>query len=71
MGIRRSKSACASSRGEQKNAVESASANPAKNLGVYDQMGSIAVGKKANFAVLDKDFNVLITIRNGKIIYKA
>ena len=28
------------------------------------------VGKKANFAVLDKEFNVLLTIRNGEIIYK-
>ena len=53
-------------------ACDFASANPAKNLGVYDTMGSIKVGKKANFAVLDKDnFNVLLTIRDGNVIYKA
>jgi N-acetylglucosamine-6-phosphate deacetylase len=52
-------------------AVDYATVNPAKTLGIFDSVGSIKVGKKANFAVLDKDFNVLITIRNGKIIYKA
>ena len=52
-------------------AVDFATINPAKNLGVFDIMGSIKVGKKANFAVLDKDYNVLLTIRNGEIIYKA
>lgn len=51
-------------------AIDYATANPAKNLGIYDSVGSIKVGKKANFAVLDKDFNVLMTIRNGKIIYQ-
>lgn len=52
-------------------AIDFASANPAKNLGVYDERGSIEVGKKADFAVLDKSFNVLLTVRNGEIIYKA
>ena len=52
-------------------AIEFASANPAKCLGIYDQVGSIKEGKRANFAVLDKDtFEVLFTIRDGKIIYK-
>lgn len=52
-------------------AIEFATANPAKNLGIYDQVGSIKEGKRANFAVLDKEtFEVLTTVRNGKIIYK-
>lgn len=51
--------------------VDFATANPAKNLGVYDKMGSIKVGKLANVTVLDKnDFSVLLTVRNGKVIYK-
>lgn len=50
--------------------VKYASANPAKNLGVYDQMGSIAVGKLANLVVVDKDVNVYQTIRCGKVIYR-
>jgi N-acetylglucosamine-6-phosphate deacetylase len=49
--------------------VKYASCNPAKNLGVYDKMGSIKVGKLANFAIVDKDVNVYQTIRCGKVIY--
>ena len=49
--------------------VKYATVNPAKNLGVYDKMGSIKVGKLANFAIVDKDVNVYQTIRCGKVIY--
>ncbi|MBQ9729376.1 MAG: amidohydrolase family protein, partial [Clostridia bacterium] len=53
-------------------AVRFATVNPAKNLGVYNEMGSVEVGKKANFAVLDKNtFNVIMTVREGEIVYKA
>lgn len=51
-------------------AVDCATINPARTLGIDNEVGSIKVGKKANFAVLDKDFNVVYTIRNGNIIYK-
>lgn len=49
--------------------VKFASQNPAKNLGVFDQMGSIKEGKRADFVILDKDLNVVQTVRNGKVIY--
>lgn len=49
--------------------VKLASQNPAKNLGVLDQMGSIKEGKRADFVILDKDLNVVQTVRNGKVIY--
>ena len=52
-------------------AIDFATANPAKNLGVYNERGSIDIGKRADITVLDKDFNVLYTIRGGEIIYKA
>ncbi len=52
-------------------AVDAASANPARLLGIYGERGSIATGKRADFCVLDKNFNVLLTIREGKIIYRA
>ena len=53
-------------------ASDFASKNPAKNLGVYDVMGSISVGKNANFAVVSQnDFKVYLTIREGEVIYKA
>lgn len=52
-------------------AVDFASLNPAKELGIADKKGSIAPGKDADFTVLDGEFNVLMTIRAGKIIYRA
>ena len=52
-------------------AVDFASANPAKNLGLYDERGSIEVGKRADFAVMDNDFNILCTVVGGKVVYKA
>ena len=50
-------------------AVKCATENPAKNLGIFEKMGSIKEGKLANFTVVDKDLNVYLTIRNGKVIY--
>ena len=52
-------------------AVKYATENPARDLGVFEDMGSIAVGKRADFAVLDSRFNVLLTVRDGEIIYRA
>ncbi len=40
--------------------------NPAKLIGVYDRMGSIEVGKKANLVVLDEACNVLKTYVQGR-----
>lgn len=52
-------------------AVDFATINPAKNLGIDEEVGSIKVGKKADFTVLDENYEVLLTIRDGKIIYQA
>ena len=49
--------------------VRFATENPAKNLGVFDRMGSIAVGKAANLAVVDDALRVYRTVRNGKTIF--
>ena len=51
-------------------AVDFATANPARSLGVFAERGSIAVGKRADFAVLDKDFSVLKTVRGGKTVFE-
>ena len=51
-------------------AIDFATINPAKNLKVDNERGSIKEGKKADFAVLNKDFSVALTIRDGKIVYK-
>lgn len=39
-------------------AVLCATANPAKEIGIYDRCGSITVGKDADFVLLDQDLNV-------------
>ncbi len=50
-------------------AVNMASLVPAMIAGVDHTQGSIEPGKKANFTVIDDDFNVVMTIVDGKIIY--
>lgn len=50
-------------------AVNMASLVPAKMVGIAQKQGSIEVGKKANFTVIDDDFNVVMTMVNGKIVY--
>ena len=47
-------------------AVDLATINPAKVLKIDDQKGSI---KDADFAVIDKDFNVYMTVANGLVVY--
>ena len=51
-------------------AINLATINPSKNINVFDQKGSIKVGKDADFVIVDKDFNVFETIRGGNTIYK-
>ena len=51
-------------------AVDRASKNPAKNRGLYDQIGSIKAGKKADFVIADKDRNIWATIVGGEIVYQ-
>lgn len=43
-----------------------ASKNPAETLSLYNETGSIAVGKYADMAVLDKDYNIVTAFVNGK-----
>ena len=52
-------------------AVDYATINPARLLKVDKEAGSIKVGKRADFTVLNKNYDVLLTIRGGEIIYKA
>lgn len=47
-----------------------ASLNPATKIGVSDRYGSIRVGKIADFIVFDKDFDLLATYKDGKVVYR-
>lgn len=50
-------------------AVDCATINPARCIHVDDRKGSIEIGKDADFVVVDKDLNVLMTICRGEIVY--
>ncbi len=52
-------------------AVDCATINPAKNLGIDNEVGSIAVGKRADFTVINANYDVLMTVRGGEVIFKA
>lgn len=52
-------------------AVNAASLNPARRIGVSDRKGSLEPGKDADIAICDRNFNVLRTIRSGRTIYTA
>ena len=52
-------------------AVDFATINPAKALKIDDIKGSIKVGKDADLTVMNDDFSIALTLRNGKEIYKA
>jgi|SRR5690625_63107 len=47
------------------------SINPAKQVGVFDQKGSIAVGKDADLLLVDDDFNLKLTLKKGEIVYQG
>lgn len=50
-------------------AVRMATLNPAKAIGVDDQLGAIKAGYVANLIVLNQDYKVLATLTNGKLVH--
>lgn len=46
------------------------SLNAARSLGMDAQTGSIQPGKRADFAVLNENFGVEMTVRNGNVVYR-
>jgi N-acetylglucosamine-6-phosphate deacetylase len=51
-------------------AVTTASANPARLLGLGASKGAVAAGKDADLVVLDHDYSVWATIVGGKVVYR-
>ncbi len=47
-------------------AVACASMNPARELGVYNQYGSITPGKKGNVVLLSSDLSLRLVVKDGK-----
>ena len=50
-------------------AIEMASFVPARNLGIESRKGSIAVGKDADLAIFNADFECELTLCEGKVVY--
>jgi len=46
--------------------IKMASVNPAKQIGIYDRKGSIAVGKDADILLIDENLNIKYTFCRGK-----
>ena len=51
-------------------ALKMASENPARAAGLFNSKGSIALGKDADIAILDGQFEAVMTIKDGKIVYR-
>jgi N-acetylglucosamine-6-phosphate deacetylase len=49
--------------------ISMATRNPARVLGIADQMGSLEPGKEANVVVCDADMNVRLTMVGGRVVY--
>lgn len=49
-------------------AVACATMNPAKSLGMYQEYGSISIGKKANLVLLDKELELKAVIKDGSLL---
>lgn len=50
--------------------IKMASINPAKQLGVFDRKGSIAIGKDADLLVVDDELNIKATICRGVVAHE-
>ncbi|GAA0318279.1 N-acetylglucosamine-6-phosphate deacetylase [Bacillus carboniphilus] len=50
-------------------AIQFTSVNPAKELGIFNRKGSLAVGKDADVVVLDSQFDVQLTFCRGEVAY--
>ena len=51
--------------------IKSATINPAREIGADGMIGSIEVGKKADFTVLDPSFQIKMVLTAGKIAYRC
>lgn len=53
------------------NIIEMASMNPAKQIGIYERKGSIAVGKDADLLLVDDQLDIKYTICRGIVTYEG
>ena len=51
-------------------AIKMATENPARSVGAFDRKGSIEVGKDADLVVMNGQFEVMATVKGGRIVYR-
>lgn len=51
-------------------AIQAVTMNPAKAAGVFEERGSLSPGKIADITIFDKDFNVILVLKNGNKVYE-
>lgn len=51
-------------------AIRFVTENPARYIGVYDEMGSLEKGKLADITITSKDLDVVFTIKKGDVVYE-
>ena len=51
-------------------ALRTITENPARSAGAFERKGSISIGKDADIVVLNDQFEVMFTIKSGRIVYK-
>jgi adenine deaminase len=51
-------------------AIHLASLNPAKSINIDQNKGSLEIGKDADIAIFDNNFDCYMTIVNGEIVFK-
>ena len=52
-----------------KDAIRMATLNPAEVIHMQDELGVIATGRKADMILMDADFNVRMSMADGKVLY--
>ena len=52
-------------------ALNMATANPARSIGVFDRKGSLALGKDADIVVLDGQFDAMLTVKGGRAVFRS
>ena len=50
-------------------AIDFATINPAKNMGIEKFKGSLDIGKDADYIVIDRNLNVIKTYIAGNLVY--
>ena len=53
-----------------RDALKTITINPARLLGLDSRIGSIQAGKQADLVVMDGDFNVALTMVEGRVVYE-